>query len=206
MNKRQEMVDVIRDEYKLNAPRVLFVMLQVPRERFIAKRFADIAYEDQPIPIGHGQTISQPYTVAFMTHLLDLFGDERVLEIGTGSGYQAAILSKLAKEVYTIEIVNNLAKKAKMRLDELGCKNVFVKTGKGERGWRRHAPYDAIIITAGVDKEVPKELMEQLKVGGRLIAPLGRGSKRMTKFDKLSENKFKKKEYGVYHFVPFVKG
>jgi len=207
MNKRQEMVDVIKDEYKLNAPKVLSVMLQIPREKFVAKRFFDIAYEDQPIPIGYGQTISQPYTVAFMTHLLNLSGNERVLEIGTGSGYQAAILSKLAKEVYTIEIVKDLAKKAKKRLKELGYINVFVKTGRGEKGWRRYAPYDAIIITAGVDKEIPKELTVQLKVGGRLIAPLGGGSdKRMTKLDKLGENMFKKKKYGVYYFVPFVKG
>ena len=207
MNKRQEMVDVIEDEYKLNAPKVLSAMLQVPREKFIAKRFATVAYEDQAVPVGYGQTISQPYTVAFMTHLLDLSGSEKVLEIGTGSGYQAAILSKLAKEVYTIEIVKDLAEKAKRRLNKLGYKNVFVKVGKGEKGWKRHAPYDAIIITAGVDKEIPNELIKQLKVGGILIAPLGRGSgKRMTKIEKLGEDKLKKKKYGVFHFVPFVKG
>ena len=200
------MVDVIRDEYKLNAPKVLSVMLRVPREKFVAKRFADIAYEDQPIPIGYGQTISQPYTVAFMTHLLNLSGNEKVLEIGTGSGYQAAVLSKLAKEVYTVEIVKRLAEKARKKLKELGYKNVFVKSGRGEKGWRRHAPYGAIIITAGVDEKIPRELMKQLRVGGILVAPLGRGSdKQMTKIDKLGENKFKKKKYGVFHFVPFVK-
>ena len=199
------MIDVIRDEYKLNAPKVLSVMLRVPREKFVAKRFADIAYEDQPIPIGHGQTISQPYTVAFMTHLLDLSGNEKVLEIGTGSGYQAAVLSKLAKEVYTVEIVKGLAEKAKKRLNKLGYKNVFVKAGRGEKGWKRYTPYDAIIITAGVDEKIPKILIKQLRVGGTLVAPLGRGSdKRMTKIEKLRENKFKKKKYGVFQFVPFI--
>ena len=199
------MVDVIRDEYKLNAPKVLSVMLRVPREKFVAKRFVDIAHEDQPIPIGHGQTISQPYTVAFMTHLLNLSGNEKVLEIGTGSGYQAAVLSKLAKEVYTVEIVKGLAEKAKKRLNKLGYKNVFVKAGRGEKGWKRYTPYDAIIITAGVDEKIPKILIKQLRVGGTLVAPLGRGSdKRMTKIEKLRENKFKKKKYGVFQFVPFI--
>ncbi|MFC1710418.1 protein-L-isoaspartate(D-aspartate) O-methyltransferase [Patescibacteria group bacterium] len=207
MDKRQEMVDVIENKYGLDAPRVFSAMLCVPREKFVAKRLANIAYEDQPIPIGYGQTISQPYTVAFMTHLLDLTGNEKVLEIGTGSGYQAAVLSNLVNKVYTIEIIDKLAVGAQEKLKRLGFSNVKVKHGKGEKGWKRHSLYDAIIVTAGVKKEIPPKLFEQLKVGGILVAPMGMGSdKKMTKIIKISDTKMKKKKYGKFQFVPFVEG
>src|SRR3989344_8902327 len=160
MNPRQRMVGEIRKKYLLSAPRVFSAMLKVPREEFVPSQYRESAYEDGPISIGHGQTISQPYTVAFMTNLLNLKGDEKVLEIGTGSGYQAAILSLLAKKVYTIEIIEELAEKAQKTLKKLGYKNVEVRAGSGEWGWKEEAPFDAILITAGVEK-VPLELFEE---------------------------------------------
>ena len=206
MNPREKMIEEIKARYGLDDPRVFSVVLQVPREKFASSRFSDIAYSDNPIPIDQGQTMSQPYTVVFMTHLLDLKGKEKVLEIGTGSGYQAAILSKLAKEVYTIEVVPELADRAKKRLKKLGYKNIKIKAGSGYGGWENHAPYDAILITAGVGGKVPKELFDQLKTGGVLVAPVGKGhDKTMMKYRKLSKSKFKKEKHGIFHFVPFVK-
>lgn len=140
MNSPQDMVLDIKEKYNLDAPKVISAMLSVPREEFVPRQYRQLAYEDMPVSIGFGQTISQPYTVAFMTNLLDLKGDEKVLEIGTGSGYQAAILSKLAKEVYTIEIIPQLAKKAKETLKRLRCENVEVKKGSGEFGWEEKGP------------------------------------------------------------------
>ncbi|MDP3014338.1 MAG: protein-L-isoaspartate(D-aspartate) O-methyltransferase, partial [Candidatus Subteraquimicrobiales bacterium] len=153
---------------------------------------------------GYQQTISQPYTVAFMTHLLDIKDGDKILEIGTGSGYQAAVLSKLAKEVYTIERIPELAERAKERLKKLGYKNVFVKIGQGEKGWKDKSPFDAILITAGVDN-VPKALLDQLKEGGALVVPVGKGTdKIMTKLIKGKNNRIGKKEYGIFHFVPLI--
>ncbi|PYI92872.1 MAG: protein-L-isoaspartate O-methyltransferase [Verrucomicrobia bacterium] len=152
--------------------RVLRVMAKVPRESFVAKELRARAYEDHPLPIGYGQTISQPFIVAFMTQELKPKATDRVLEIGTGSGYQAAILAELVAEVYTIEIVKPLAQSAEVRLRELGYKNVHVKAGDGYKGWPEHAPFDAIIVTAAPD-HVPQPLVEQLKEGGRMIIPVG---------------------------------
>lgn len=206
MNPREKMVEEIKVRYGLDDSSVFSAVLRVPREKFASSRFSDIAYSDNPIPIDHGQTMSQPYTVVFMTHLLDLTGKEKVLEIGTGSGYQAAILSKLAKKVYTIEVVSELADRAKKRLKKLGYKNIKIKAGSGYEGWEKHAPYDAILITAGVEGKVPKELFDQLKTGGVLVAPVGKGhDKTMMKYKKLPKSKFKKERHGIFHFVPFVK-
>ena len=152
--------------------RLLDAMRRVPRHLYVPESERDRAYEDRPLPIGHDQTISQPYVVAFMTRSLDLDGDERVLEIGTGSGYQAAILGELAREVYSIEIVAPLAERAKKDLAKQGYENVHVRTGDGYRGWPEHAPFDAIIVTAAPD-HVPEPLVEQLAVGGRMIVPVG---------------------------------
>ena len=208
MDPRKEMVEDIKDIYGLDDPVVYEAMLQVPRNKFIPKRYKYLAYRDGPVSIGHGQTMSQPYTVAFMTHLLNLRGDERVLETGTGSGYQAAVLSHLVKEVFTIEIIPELAKKAKRRLKKLGYKNVYVKTGSGEWGWREKAPFDAIIVTAGISSDVPQALFDQLKAGGVLVAPIGRGAdKVMTRFiktKKQGKEKMKKEKFEVFHFVPFI--
>lgn len=152
--------------------RVLQAMRQVPRHRFVPENVVHEAYNDYPLPIGFGQTISQPYIVALMTELLALKGSERVLEIGTGSGYQAAVLAQLAKEVYTIEIIESLAVSAAERLKSLGYDNVRVKAGDGYIGWTEYAPFDAIIVTAAAP-EVPDSLVAQLRDGGRMVIPVG---------------------------------
>jgi protein-L-isoaspartate(D-aspartate) O-methyltransferase len=153
-------------------PRVLAAMERVPRHRFVPPESQSSAYEDHPLAIGHGQTISQPYIVAFMSQALDVRPSDKVLEIGTGSGYQAAILGELAGEVYTIEIVEPLAQSAKKTLEELGYRNVHVRAGNGYAGWPEQAPFDRIMVTAAPD-EVPPALVEQLKVGGLMAIPVG---------------------------------
>lgn len=203
MNPRRKMIGEIEHKYGFNSPKVFSAMLKVPREEFVPGEFRDSAYEDGPISIGYGQTISQPYTVAFMTNLLGLKGNEKVLEIGTGSGYQVAVISLLAKRVFTIEIIHQLADRAKETLRKLGYKNIEVKAGSGEWGWRQEAPFDAIIVTAGVEK-APQELFDQLKDGGVLVVPVGVGQdKVMTRYLKKAD-KIKKEEFGIFHFVPFV--
>jgi protein-L-isoaspartate(D-aspartate) O-methyltransferase len=147
-------------------------MRAVPRHLFVPEAERRESYGDFPLPIGHGQTISQPYIVAFMTESLDVGAGDRVLEIGTGSGYQAAVLSTLAREVFTIEIVAPLADRARDTLAALGYHNVHVRTGNGYLGWPEHAPYDRIIVTAAPD-EVPPALLEQLKIGGLMAIPVG---------------------------------
>jgi protein-L-isoaspartate(D-aspartate) O-methyltransferase len=151
---------------------VLSAMIEVPRHSFVPKKLVSQAYEDHPVPIGQGQTISQPYVVALMTESLKLKGDERILEIGTGSGYQAAILSRVAKEVYSIEIKERLYKKASKVLQLMGFTNVKTRHGDGYFGWAEAAPYDCIMITAAID-HIPPPLLKQLKKDGRLILPLG---------------------------------
>lgn len=153
-------------------PRVLEVMGEVPRHLFVPPAYRDEAYEDYPLPIEEGQTISQPYIVALMTQLLGLKGGEKVLEIGTGSGYQAAVLSRLAAHVFTIEIHPALAERASTLLRELGYANVQVRAGDGYRGWPEMAPFDAVIVTCAVS-HVPPALFEQLAEGGRLVLPMG---------------------------------
>ena len=157
----------------IDDPRTLAAMAKVPREKFVAKELQASAYEDRPLPIGFGQTISQPFIVAFMTQALKPKPTDRILEIGTGSGYQAAILGELVAEVYTIEIVRPLAQRAATVLNALGYKNVLVKGGDGYKGWPEHAPFDAIIVTAAPD-HVPQPLIEQLKEGGRMVIPVGK--------------------------------
>jgi protein-L-isoaspartate(D-aspartate) O-methyltransferase len=147
-------------------------MRKVPREQFVPETMRDQSYSDGPLPIGYGQTISQPFVVAFMTEKLCLRPTDRVLEIGTGSGYQAAILAELAAEIYTIEIVEPLGKRAAQTLQRLGYKNVQVKIGDGYQGWPEHAPFDAVIVTCAPD-HVPRPLVEQTKEGGRIIIPVG---------------------------------
>lgn len=151
---------------------VLAAMHAVPRHEFVPESMRDQAYEDMPLPIGHDQTISQPYIVALMSELLALDPTSRVLEIGTGSGYQAAVLSRLAAEVYTIEIVEPLAQAAKETLARLGFSNLQVRSGNGWLGWPEAAPFDAIIVTCAPDK-IPSALQEQLREGGRLVIPVG---------------------------------
>jgi protein-L-isoaspartate(D-aspartate) O-methyltransferase len=153
-------------------PLVLAALRTVPRHLFVSPPAAEEAYGDQAVPIGHGQTISQPYIVAFMTEALGLKGGEKVLEVGTGSGYQAAVLSQIARQVYSIEIVAPLAAEARERLARLGYRNVEVRSGDGYQGWPEEAPFDAIIVTAAAPR-VPEPLKAQLKDGGRLVIPVG---------------------------------
>jgi protein-L-isoaspartate(D-aspartate) O-methyltransferase len=152
--------------------RVLDVMGKVPRQEFVPESLRDLAYQDGPLPIGENQTISQPYIVAFMTEAIDPQPDDRVLEVGTGSGYQAAVLAELVREVYTIEIIPALADSSAARLDRLGYRNVHVRTGDGYLGWPDAAPFDSILVTCGAD-HVPEPLVEQLKPGGKLVIPVG---------------------------------
>jgi protein-L-isoaspartate(D-aspartate) O-methyltransferase len=168
----------------IDDPRTLKAMAKVPRERFVPKELTARAYDDSPLPIGFGQTISQPYIVAFMTQELRTKPADRVLEIGTGSGYQAAVLSELVAQVYTIEIVRPLAQRAAVTLQALGYKNVLVKGGDGYKGWPEHAPFDSIIVTAAPD-HVPQPLVEQLKEGGRMVIPVGgTAAQRLNVFEK----------------------
>ncbi len=166
MVQSQIVVRGVKDEAVISA------LLKVPRHEFVPFYLRAVAYQDRPLPIGHGQTISQPYIVALMTALARVKKDDKVLEIGTGSGYQAAILAELAKEVYTIEILKPLADKASERLKKLGYKNIHVKCGDGYKGWPEAAPFDTIIVTAAPDR-MPDELVKELKIGGRIIVPVG---------------------------------
>ncbi len=159
----------------IKSARVLTAMESVPRHEFVPEAVRGSAYADHPLPIGHGQTISQPYIVAFMTEKLDPRPTDKVLEIGTGSGYQAAILSALVAEVYTIEIVEPLAQRAEADLRRLGYKNVKVRAGDGYKGWPEAAPFDAIIVTCAPD-HIPQPLIDQLKEGGKMIIPVGETS------------------------------
>ncbi len=169
---REDMVRHQIEKRGVKDKRVLEAMRKVPRHEFIPGKYRSKAYSDHPVPIGRRQTISQPYIVAYMTEALALKGTERVLEIGTGSGYQAAVLAELVSEVYSIEIICELEANARKTLERLGYKNVKTTCADGYKGWPEYAPFDAIIITAAPD-EIPPPLLEQLKVGGRLIAPVG---------------------------------
>ena len=170
--ERQRMVQQQLKTRGINDARVLAAMAKVPREEFVPQESGAASYEDGPLPIGYGQTISQPYIVAFMTEQLRLKPGDRVLEIGTGSGYQAAILAELVSEIYSVEIVEPLARAAEATLQRLGYKNVHVKIGDGYKGWPEAAPFDAIIVTCAPDK-VPQPLTDQLKDGGRMVIPVG---------------------------------
>ena len=170
---RQAMVRQQLQGRDITDRRVLTVMERVPRQRFVPAHLHHAAYEDHPLPIGHGQTISQPYVVALMTQVAQPKPTARALDVGTGSGYQAAVLAELCQEVYSIEIVEPLAKEARQRLADLGYRNVEVRSGDGYRGWPEHAPFDLILVAAAPD-HVPQPLVEQLARGGRLVIPVGR--------------------------------
>jgi len=172
MTEREYLVQTGIVEMGIRDPAVIAAMRKVPRHLFVPARYRDQAYENHPLPIGHGQTISQPFVVALMTEALVLDKDARVLEIGSGSGYQAAVLAELVREVYSLEIVAELAEQARANLAEAGYRNVHVKHGDGYFGWEEHAPYDAIIVTAAPD-HVPPPLRAQLAPEGRLVIPVG---------------------------------
>ncbi|MDE2999309.1 MAG: protein-L-isoaspartate(D-aspartate) O-methyltransferase [Gemmatimonadota bacterium] len=176
---RKRMVKIQIERRGIRERRVLNALLGVPRHLFVPEHLKERAYDDGALPIGEDQTISQPYIVAKMTELLNLKGDEIVLEVGTGSGYQAAVLAKLVREVYTIEIVPSLARQAEERLRNMGYDNVRVRLGDGYRGWEEHAPFDAVIVTAAPD-HVPPKLVEQLREGGRMVIPVGTDNQHLT--------------------------
>ncbi|HOF04482.1 MAG TPA: protein-L-isoaspartate(D-aspartate) O-methyltransferase [Syntrophales bacterium] len=185
---RQKMVETQIRARGITDERVLTVMARIPRHLFVDTGLADQAYNDNPLPIGQNQTISQPYIVALMTAALKLTGKEKILEIGTGSGYQTAILAELAETVFSIERIAVLAAGARKRLDALNYFNVAMRVGDGTYGWREEAPFDGIIVTAGAPK-VPKILLEQLTIGGRLIIPTGgRISQELIRVTRLSAN------------------
>jgi len=169
---RENMVDCQIKARGTNDEKILKSMREIPRHLFVPEKQRSYAYEDFPIPIGEGQTISQPHIIALMTEMLQLKGNEKVLEIGTGSGYQAAILSQIAKEVYTVEKIEPLGLKAERLFKELGYENIKVKIGDGTEGWSEYAPYDGIIVTAG-SPQIPKPLIEQLSENGRIVIPTG---------------------------------
>ncbi len=169
---RQQMVEEQLRERGIKDERVLAAMSKVPRHQFVNPSWQDLAYGDHPLLIGHNQTISQPYIVAYMTQAAEISSKDKVLEIGTGCGYQAAILGEIAQEVYSIEIIPQLAAKARRTLSQLGYKNITVKTGDGYQGWREHSPYDAIIVTAAPE-QIPQALIDQLATGAKMVIPVG---------------------------------
>lgn len=201
---RQEMVANQIVARGVEDEKVIGAMLKVPRHRFVPERMVPLAYGDTALPIGHDQTISQPYIVAFMTEALKLRGGEKVLEIGTGSGYQAAVLAEIVGEVYTIEIVSPLAESAQKLLEEMGYTNVHVKCGDGYQGWKEAAPFDAIIVTCSPD-HIPDPLKEQLEVGGKMIIPVGEmGHQELVYLEKESDAVLRAKAVLPVRFVPMT--
>jgi protein-L-isoaspartate(D-aspartate) O-methyltransferase len=201
--QRQRMVkDQVRAR-GVSDPRVLAAMEQVPRHLFVPEDLRDRAYSDRPLPIGSGQTISQPYIVGLMTELLGLKPGAKVLEIGTGSGYQSAVLSRLASQVYTIEILPELGEQASRTLARLGYSNVHVRIGDGYQGWPDKKPFDAIVVTAA-PPYVPQPLLDQLAVGGRLVLPVGDLWQDLTVYTKRKDGSFEKKNVLPVRFVPMT--
>ena len=201
--ERAGLVKELRRDSQLNDARVLEAIGSVPRHLFVPKVMIPRAYENNALPIGHGQTISQPFVVAYMTQALGLKPTDRVLEIGTGSGYHAAVMSLIAKEIYTIEIVPELGKSSAALLANLGYANIHVRVGDGYRGWPEEAPYDAVILTAAPD-EIPQPLIDQLAVGGRLIAPVGERVQKLVLLEKDGKGKVSKRNLLSVVFVPMT--
>jgi protein-L-isoaspartate(D-aspartate) O-methyltransferase len=204
---RERMVREQIEERGVRHPGVLRVMRETPRHLFMPERVRSQAYEDHPVPIGYGQTISQPYIVALMTELLEPRRDARVLEIGTGSGYQAAVLAPLVAHVYSLEIVRELAESASALLNKLGYRNVTVRWGDGYQGWPEQAPFDRIIVTAA-PPELPQALLDQLKPAGKLVAPVGSSifGQDLVVVEKTREGKIRRRSVIPVMFVPMVKG
>ena len=189
----------------IHDPAVLAAMREVPREAFVGSGIQAYAYEDNPLPIEEGQTISQPYIVAYMTEALELSGSDRVLEIGTGSGYAAAVLSRIVATVYSVERLEGLAQSARQRLEMLGFTNIDIHVGDGTLGWLEHSPYDAIVVTAGAPK-VPKPLLEQLALYGRLVVPVGSSLEvqDLVRVRRVSEFDFRSEILCGVRFVPLI--
>ena len=203
---REQMVERGVIAYGIISPEVIEVMRRVPRHQFVPEEYNHLAYADNPLPIGFGQTISQPYIVALMTQELDVEEGDKVLEVGTGSGYQAAVLGELDLEVFTIEIIEPLANEAEQRLKELGYERVHVRNADGYFGWPEEAPFDAIIVTAAPD-HIPQPLLQQLKIGGVLVIPVGPigGIQELWRVTRLSVDEFQSASLGGVRFVPFTR-
>lgn len=203
-SKRQLMVDTQITARGVTDRSVLNAILKVPRHLFVDEALWPEAYEDHPLPIGEKQTISQPYIVALMSELLRLSGKEKVLEIGTGSGYQCAILAELADQVYTIERIPAIAKRARKIFDQLKYANVIIRIGDGTLGWMEHSPYDGIIVTAA-SPNPPAALLEQLAMGGRLVIPIGNEfSQDLVAFTRDDKNNYTEENYGSCRFVKLI--
>jgi protein-L-isoaspartate(D-aspartate) O-methyltransferase len=199
---------MIRDHLKARGIRdqaVLKAMREVPREEFVNEHFLEKAYGDHPLPIAEGQTISQPYIVAYMTQSLELKAADRLLEIGTGSGYAAAVLSRIVTTVYSVEHLSRLVQEAQQRLERIGYTNIVIHEGDGTLGWPEHAPYDAIVVTAGAP-EVPQPLLDQLAIGGRLVIPVGRFTdmQELIRVRRISECDYHSEELCGVRFVPLI--
>ena len=198
---RRQMVEEQLRGRDITDARVLAVMGRLPRHRFLSGDLLDLAYADRPVPIGHGQTISQPYIVALMTQAARLTPNSRALDIGTGSGYQAAVLAELCKEVYSIEILKPLGEVAQERLLVLGYKNITIRVGDGYRGWPEKAPFDAILVAAAPD-HVPQPLVDQLARGGRLVIPVGQFFQELLVIEKRADGTIRKDSLAPVRFVP----
>ncbi len=205
LDQRNSMVQHQIVDRGINGQELVNAFLKVPRHRFVPAEYQNEAYDDHPLPIGFDQTISQPYVVAYMTDLVGASKGKRGLEIGTGSGYQAAILAELIDSVYTIEIVPELAKRSALLLSELGYNNILVKQGDGYKGWPEHAPFDLIIVTAACD-QIPQPLVDQLAEGGKLIMPLGEpNSVQQLVLIERNYGKIQKKKLSYVRFVPLIR-
>lgn len=201
---RRNMVDRQLKARGINDPRVLAAVGQIPRHLFVEDAFASQAYGDFPLPIGEKQTISQPYMVGLMSEALQLTGKEKVLEIGTGSGYQAAVLAKLAGRVFSVERIPTLARRARRILDSIGCGSVNIKVTDGTLGWEEEAPFDAIVVTAGAPS-VPDCYLRQLAIGGRLVIPVGdMGIQTLKRITRIGENNFSEEQLVDCRFVPLL--
>ena len=202
VSQRGEMVEHQIRARGVKDEKVLAAMRKVPRHLFVPEELRPFAYGDEPLPIGEGQTISQPYIVAYMTEALRLSGEEKVLEVGTGSGYQTAVLAEIVRQVFTIELLGVLSEKARELLKLLGYANIVAKTGDGTRGWDENAPFDAIMVTAAAT-EIPKKLQEQLGPLGRMIFPVGAGFQELFLVSR-ERGEFRKKKLLPVRFVPLV--
>lgn len=203
--RREQMVRAQLARRGIRDPLVLAAMGKVRREQFVPSSLADAAYDDRPLPIGGGQTISQPYIVAYMIEALTLKGGEKALEIGAGSGYAAAVLAEIAAQVFTIERIGKLAEAAAANLENAGCGNVTVGHRDGTQGWAEEAPFDAILVSAGAPSP-PKALLSQLKIGGRLVAPVGaeRSVQDLMRITRISENEYDEASIADVRFVPLI--
>ncbi|MDX1686458.1 MAG: protein-L-isoaspartate(D-aspartate) O-methyltransferase [Candidatus Promineifilaceae bacterium] len=203
--QRERMVEQQIQRRGIRDPAIIAALREVPRERFVTDEYRASAYDDSALPIPAGQTISQPYVVALMIKALQLSSDDRVLEVGSGSGYAAAVLSRITSEVYAVERHEELVTYARKRLTDLGYDNVHVRHADGTMGWPEHAPYEGILVSASGPR-VPQPLREQLATGGRLVMPIGqaRGMQTLVRLTRTDEDQFKKKDLGGVRFVPLI--